>query len=337
MNTAPPATVPIPAFNHFTTIGSLEIGIVNALFLSGIFAVQVFLYFQRHREDRWGIRFLVGLCGGLDVLHTIALCHALYTVTVTQYGNPESLLVPPMSLDFGILLSGFIGPLEQGWFTYRLHRLTKRVALPFICLVLTLARFVGLIGLSIVALHQYSLPEYNERASWIIESVVIVSAALDFTLVTALCYHLRSWRPEKSRVMHKIVNQIMIWTAEAGAVTMFGALGILITYLTMKNNYVYIGFFVVQPKLFSNSLLLSLNSRGHFSEVIRSTIRNSRPPASMMAQMELSMFPSSPTSATTAGLHSNPEILGIKVDVSVHSDYVDEGKSGYGERVPRAI
>lgn len=55
-----------------------------------------------------------------------------------------------------------------------------------------------------------------------------------------------------------------------------------------------------------------------------------------MAQMEMSMFPSSPTSAT-AGLHSNPEILGIKVDVSVHSDYADEGKSGYGERVPRAI
>jgi hypothetical protein len=59
MSTAPPVTAPIPAFNHFTTIGSLEIGIVNALFLSGIFAVQVFLYFQRHREDRWGIRLLV--------------------------------------------------------------------------------------------------------------------------------------------------------------------------------------------------------------------------------------------------------------------------------------
>jgi hypothetical protein len=55
-----------------------------------------------------------------------------------------------------------------------------------------------------------------------------------------------------------------------------------------------------------------------------------------MAQMEMSMFPSSPTSAT-AGLHSNPEILGIKVDVSVHSDCADEGKSGYRERVPRAI
>jgi hypothetical protein len=69
----------------------------------------------------------------------------------------------------------------KGWFTYRLRRLTKRVALPFFCLVLTLARFVGLIGLSVIALHQYSLPEYNKRASWIIESVLIVSAVLDFS------------------------------------------------------------------------------------------------------------------------------------------------------------
>jgi hypothetical protein len=48
MSTTAPAALSIPAFNHFTTIGSLEIGIINALFLSGILTVQVFLYFRRH-------------------------------------------------------------------------------------------------------------------------------------------------------------------------------------------------------------------------------------------------------------------------------------------------
>jgi hypothetical protein len=59
MSTTAPAAVSIPAFNHFTTIGSLEIGIINALFLSGILTVQVFLYFRRHRDDGWRIRFVV--------------------------------------------------------------------------------------------------------------------------------------------------------------------------------------------------------------------------------------------------------------------------------------
>ncbi|KAJ7876723.1 hypothetical protein B0H14DRAFT_1705044 [Mycena olivaceomarginata] len=106
MSTTAPAPVSIPAFNHFTTIGSLEIGI-NALFLSGILTVQVFLYFRRHRDDGWGIRIVVGLCGALDILHNIALCHTLYTTTVMKYGNPEALLIPPLSLGITILLSGF--------------------------------------------------------------------------------------------------------------------------------------------------------------------------------------------------------------------------------------
>ncbi|KAJ7339045.1 hypothetical protein DFH08DRAFT_1082537 [Mycena albidolilacea] len=107
MSTTAPAAVSIPASNHFTTIGSLEIGIINALFLSGISTVQVFLYFRRHRNDGWGIRIVVGLCGALDILHNIALCHTLYTVTVTKHGNPEALLIPPFSLGITILLSGF--------------------------------------------------------------------------------------------------------------------------------------------------------------------------------------------------------------------------------------
>jgi hypothetical protein len=60
----------------------------------------------------------VWLCGALDILHNIALCHTLYTVTVTKYGNPEALLIPPLSLGISILLSGFIGPLQQVGLTW---------------------------------------------------------------------------------------------------------------------------------------------------------------------------------------------------------------------------
>ncbi|KAJ7107939.1 hypothetical protein C8R44DRAFT_885323 [Mycena epipterygia] len=257
------------SFNLDTTIGALEVGILVALFLSGMVTVQVWTYFHRYRHDPWGLKFVVGLCWSLELGHTIAICHTLYKITVIEYGQPQRLIIPPLSLDSAILISGFIGPLEQGWFTYRLWKLTKKVLLPLLCMVLTFTRFVGLIGLSFIALHAYPLPEYNARAGWLIESIVIVSATLDTLLVCALCYHLSSWRTDPSRVMNKIVNQIMTWTVEAGAVTILGALGFLSTYLTMKNNYVYVGFFVVIPKLFSNSLLLSLNSRERFAEVLR--------------------------------------------------------------------
>ncbi|KAJ6454142.1 hypothetical protein C8R45DRAFT_1222910 [Mycena sanguinolenta] len=307
------------AFNPYTTIGPLEIGIMVALFLSGLLTVQVILYFQRHRRDHRGVRFLVAFCACLDFLHTLAICHTLYTVTIIQYGEPQLLLVPPLSLDTTILMSGFIGPLEQGWFTYRLYKLTKRLPLPIFCICLTIARFVGLLGLSEIALHQYTLPEYYQRASWLIEAILILSAVLDTTLAASLCYYLSSWRLDKSRVMHKIVNQIMVWTVETGAVTILGALGVLITFLTMKDNMIYMGFFLVQPKLFSNALLLSLHSRDQFTEKINNSNMDSVPPRSMIAQLEMTSFPASPTSDVAE------DFLGIKVRGHEFGDIYDEG------------
>ncbi|KAJ7745367.1 hypothetical protein B0H16DRAFT_1558616 [Mycena metata] len=309
MPTIPPADAAPISFNLNTTFGALEIGILVALFLSGMVTVQVLSYYRRYWSDSWVLKCVVSIAWILDLGHSVAICHTLYTVTVTQFGQPESLLIPPLSLDTAILLSGFIGPLEQGWFTYRLYRLTKRVPLPLLCMSLALARFVGIIGLSTIALHAYPITEYNERAGWLIEAIVIVSAALDTILVSALCYYLSSWRLDKSRVLHKLVNQIMTWTVETGVMTIFGALGLLISFLTMKDNYVYVGFFVVVPKLFANSLLLSVNAREQYSNVIRSNpaslpVRTRN--ASMRVEMEMARLPSSPTASE--GL----DILGIR-------------------------
>ncbi|KAJ6564711.1 hypothetical protein B0H19DRAFT_1026338 [Mycena capillaripes] len=296
----PSSVEPIPVFNLDTTVGALEVGILASLFLSGVFTVQVWLYFQRYRGDPWGLKFLVGLTWGLDFAHTIAVCHTLYTITVTQYGKPEFLILPPLSLSFAILMSGFIGPLEQGWFTYRLFKLMKTPALPLVCAILALTRFGGIVGLSVLGLSAYPLPEYAVRAGPLIETVVIVSAVLDTILVTSLCYQLSSWRLDRSRVMQKVVNQIITWTIETGALTIVGALGLLIAFLTMKNNFVYIGFFVVIPKQFSNSLLLSLNARNRFAETIRANTHSTAPPSSLL-QVEMATLPSPRT--TTGSIH----------------------------------
>ncbi|KAJ7443569.1 hypothetical protein FB451DRAFT_1240363 [Mycena latifolia] len=269
-----------PLFDIATTIGALEISVLVALFLGGIVMVQVWLYFQKSFRDHWGLKVLVGVTWVLDLGHTIALCHTLYTITVTQYGQLEKLIIPPLSLDTSILISGFIGPLEQGWFTYRLYKLSNRLTLALFCTLLAGARFVGIIRLSAIALHAYPLPEYTVRAGWLIEAIVIVSATLDTVLVTALCFYLSSWRRDQSRGVQKILTQIMTWSVETGSMTIIGALGLLITFLTMPNNFVYIGFFAVIPKLFSNALLLSLNARERFAQLIRDTSQPVRAPLS---------------------------------------------------------
>ena len=45
--------------------------------------------------------------------HSLTVSHAVYTVTVTQYGRPQELVRTPNSLNAAILFSGFVGPIVQ--------------------------------------------------------------------------------------------------------------------------------------------------------------------------------------------------------------------------------
>ncbi|KAJ6595183.1 hypothetical protein DFH09DRAFT_1136378 [Mycena vulgaris] len=335
--TIPPSTANTPGFSFDlgNTLGALEISILVALFLSRILTVQVWLYFQRFWRDPWGFKPLVGVSWSLDLGHTIAICHTLYTITVLQYGQPQLLIIPPLSLDTALLISGC------GWFTYRLYKLTERITLPLICAVLALARFVGTVGLSSIALHQYTLPEYNARAGWLIEAIVIVSACLDTILVLTLCYHLTSWRTEQTRVMRKILNQPITWTIESGALTIVGALGILITFSGLgkcagltKYAVIYIGFFVVLPKLFSNSLLLSLNARERFAQLLRANAHSMNGPVSPPT-IQLANIPGSPPPAASVEFRnytSEGSTLGEEVTPLKARKFIGEQRHSYGAK-----
>ncbi|KAJ7641865.1 hypothetical protein FB45DRAFT_901199 [Roridomyces roridus] len=249
------------------TVGALEVGILFAIFLSGVCTVQVYVYFHQYPKDPWGLKLLVALIWVLDLTHSILLCHLIYTITVTQYGRQEDLLIPPKSLNASLLISGLMGPLEQGWFTYRLFKFTKTLPLPVLCFTLSLLRLAGSIGLFSVSLDEMTLYAFQDRLLWLIAAVIIVGAAVDVILVVALCYHLRFWSRDGFQRMSRLVNQLMTWTIETGAITTTGALALLITFLTMHDNFIYIGFFVLMAKLFANSLLFSLNARERFAEI----------------------------------------------------------------------
>jgi hypothetical protein len=137
-----------PGFDAAPTIGALQIGVLFAVCLFGAVSIQVSYYFGSFecrflRDIRWtghsllhsfsrsvssqgaGAWFTllvlslheydlkVALVWCLDLGHTIAICNGLYIITVVQYGHPELLDIVPNSLNLSIVLSGFIGPLEQ--------------------------------------------------------------------------------------------------------------------------------------------------------------------------------------------------------------------------------
>ncbi|KAJ7718438.1 hypothetical protein B0H16DRAFT_423118 [Mycena metata] len=313
--TAPPTPPGAPIYIPFplsTTLGALELGVLFSVFCFGVLTVQVYIYFERYANDCRIYKLTVALVWALDFGHTIAISHLLYTLTVTQYGDPAALDNPPKSLDAAILLSGLIGLLEQGWFTYRLYKFTQTLLLPLICATLALSRFAGSAGLFVLALTGTTIQKYLTRVMWLIEVVVVVGAAVDMILAVSLCYYLSFWRHGGFRRMSKLVNQIMTWTLQTGGITTTGALALLVTFTTMKDNLVYLAFFFIMAKLFSNSLLFSLNARERFA-------RSTPDPAQIPFLSNLELGLNSPTHPEYAFNRHSPRRLHDNLDVPMRT------------------
>jgi len=250
-----------PTFDAAPTIGALEIGILVAICLFGAVSVQAVLYYTRFPSDPLFIKSLVALVWSLDLSHTIAICHAIYIITVQQYGHPEHLEFPPNTLNATIIISGFIGPLEQGWFAYRLFKFSHSIYLPLLCCVLSTLRACGSVVVGVFSFQGITVSTFVHKYGWIVETLLIIGAITDVLLVMGLCYYLSGWHGEQYKKMERLVNRLMQWSIETGLITSLGAIALLTCFVTMRDNFAWIGVSVVLPKLFSNSLLFALNVR----------------------------------------------------------------------------
>jgi len=264
-----PLTLVQPAvpFNPDSTIGALEIGALVSIFLFGLVTVQTYTYTYRFPKDPKLLRVLVPFVWLLEFGHTVCICHALYTITVSEYGKFWLLEIPPQSLNVAILFSGFVGPIEQGWFALRIYKFSNKMLLPLFCLFLAVVRFIGSITLSVIAFHRLPLMEYTLHWTWLLTSILVIGAATDVILATSLCYHLSKWRGAGFERTTRLIGRLMIWSIETGLLTSIAAVALLVCFLTMPNNFVWIGIFSILARLFSNSFLGSLNARPNLARI----------------------------------------------------------------------
>jgi len=164
-------------------------------------------------------------------------------------------------LDVSILFSAFIGPLVQAWFAYRVLKLSGTLFIPILCWFLSSLRCGATVTVGIEALLATSVLQFERDYKWLLTSILAVGAAVDVIIAASLCYFLRQHRATSFQRTVKMINQMMIWTIETGLVTSIGAVSMLICFLYMEDNFIWIAIFTFLAKLFSNSLLVALNAR----------------------------------------------------------------------------
>ncbi|EIN10075.1 hypothetical protein PUNSTDRAFT_133841 [Punctularia strigosozonata HHB-11173 SS5] len=203
----------------------------------------------------------------LDALHLSFTTHSLWHYVVRNFADVLALLHPVWSLGAQCMVTAISDLIIRFLFTRRIWKLSQgNVWLAGLITPLTLLAFgtafaFGLRGLS--------LPSFTDvpgiKASWLLILGLSCSVAIDVILAASLCWLLYGNKSGFSKT-DGLINLLIVYGISTGAITGVCAILVLITYVTMPDNFIWIAFFFILGKLFLNSLLVSLNARTALKE-----------------------------------------------------------------------
>ncbi|KLO11878.1 hypothetical protein SCHPADRAFT_449622 [Schizopora paradoxa] len=248
----------LPALDN--TFGAMFLGVIIAMGLWGASTVQVYYYYDQYSKDTWHLKSFVALVWVLDTTHQALIVHSTYRYLITNYFNPAHLGVLEPTLLAMILFNAIICALVQGFFLFRVWRLSQHNHM----LVGTLALFSAGQAVSILVYFIKSI-HFTEFAQlttlFTLEKVLNVFGVVsDFTIAGTLIILLHRSRTGFRR-SETIVNRLILFTINTGLATSLCAILALIFVSVFPNTFIYIFFYLLISKMYSNSLMATLNAR----------------------------------------------------------------------------
>ncbi|KAH8817878.1 hypothetical protein DL96DRAFT_1820600 [Flagelloscypha sp. PMI_526] len=241
--------------------GAMEIGAIFNVLLLGVISTQVYYYFSRFPEDHKILKWTVLSVWLIEIAHSASILHALYQATVTFFGNPITLLQPPKTLIVAVSLGGVLTAIVQSFFAWRVYRLVGSLYLSLFCCVLTLLFLAACFGFTITGYHAPSMPVYIRQNDWLLTALLVVRMVNDIIMTTGLCFALFKSRQKAQRKTTAVIDKLLLWTLESGLLTAICAMVVVIFFFASRNTFIWIGVYLISPKLFSNSFLAILNGR----------------------------------------------------------------------------
>ncbi|KAJ7791338.1 hypothetical protein B0H14DRAFT_3500535 [Mycena olivaceomarginata] len=233
---------PAVSFNPHTTIGAFLIGVLVSYVLVGVLTAQTYIYYGRFPDDSPKIKALVAFVWVCEIIHGLCIGHGLYVYTICDYWHPDRIFGGPSlpSIDTAVFLSGLIS--ACAFFGFRIYAFSRKLYIPILIWIMAFLRLLAGFGNLISGLHMASLVEIHKQRLWLSEFAWSISAATDLTIAATLVFHLHQQRKEvnTSSRTAALVDKLILWTIETGALTSIVA---LTCFITMRHSLIFLAFF----------------------------------------------------------------------------------------------
>lgn len=251
------ARLDIPALDD--TMGALLIGVLISGALWGISCAQTYAYFSTYKDRRF-LRVTVLLSFFINTAHEILISHAIYTYLVTWYRDFLLLNDIVWSLALQELISTFNIMLVQCFLIWRVWILAGQQILYVIPLILlALLQFAS----SIAYYAKTQRLSYLTQSSTLNATAFIdagAGGACNAAIAVALIMLLHRSKSSFSRSNHVLQHLIILFITSGLVISLFHLLVLTVT-AALPNTLVFTTFYFPVSKLYTNSLLMTLNVR----------------------------------------------------------------------------
>ncbi|KAJ6453550.1 hypothetical protein C8R45DRAFT_1039039 [Mycena sanguinolenta] len=242
--------------------GPMILGFMWSYLLYGVLVVQVYMYNELFPNDRKGIKAFVWVVFFFETLFTILITSGAWSMFGSGWGDVDILVQLNWSWGPLPLVGGIVGGLVQGFYIWRIWRLTNKYYWPIaIGLVWTMQQ-VGLWWYSI----KWNIALWHTAELKLLEVPISIShvgnAVTDIIITIALTStFLIQKRRTKFAETNGMLNRLIRLSIETGALTTITATGDAIMWIGWSRFNMHFAFFLVIAKLYSNVLLATLNCR----------------------------------------------------------------------------
>ncbi|KAL4264519.1 DUF6534 domain-containing protein [Pleurotus pulmonarius] len=251
-------------FSILSSIAAIEIGILVSSVLFGIVTLQAFIYFRTYPSDPKPLKILAGVIWILEFGGMICVSNLLYEATITKYRNAPLLMFvnPPTQINISNLISACTACLVEVWFAERVRRFTGVLWPALVFWFLIFVTFAGAILVSAV-LFTRGLLEFTANWRWASTTCWILSAVIDVSMASLLCFNLLQQRQSLFQRSTRLVDKIIMITMSTGLLTSVMAITTTILSMTMPYNLIYMGVYTCTARIYANSFFASLNARNN--------------------------------------------------------------------------
>ncbi|KAJ7246105.1 hypothetical protein B0H12DRAFT_1126802 [Mycena haematopus] len=234
-------------------------GVMLNTFLYGILVMQTISYYQDFKKDKLWLRFFVLYLFVVETVNTGMCAATIYEPLVGEFGTASPMSRFPSLLPSQPVLEVAISVPVQFFYAWRLSVIMRNYFIPALIGMTSVTSMVGAVWTSIIV-HQIkfyaSKPKVNTTA--LIWSCAASAADL---IITVSLFWTLSRRKTGIKRTDDTINTIARHAIQTGLLTVtFGALDVGL-FVALPNNTLSFFFDFGLPKLYSNSLVSTLNAR----------------------------------------------------------------------------